>query len=260
MRLKLSLALSAAVVALVPAGARAVPLPARWAEPPILMYHRVDTDPGPTALGRLLTVTPQQLRDQLAALRAHGFEAISMADLEARLQDDEPLDHVVVLTFDDGYADQYRYAFPILKDAGARATFYIVTGNVGKPKHLTWDEIRTMMRGGMDMGAHGLQHFELPQMTQAEQQRQIDGSIEALEQHTGVPVESYAYPSGRFNATTIAVVARSGVALALTTDPVRNQGRFDLGRVRVLGSWQLPRFEEAIERAARTQAPVASTP
>lgn len=95
-------------------------------------------------------------------------------------------------------------------------------------------------------------------MTAGEQERQIDGSIAALEAHTGVPVESYAYPSGRFDERTLALVARSGVAMALTTDPVLNQNRFDLGRLRVLGSWTSRDFETAIKRAGLHEALVSS--
>lgn len=248
---------STAAAATIPEPSR---LPMHWAEPPILMYHRVDPVPASTALGRQLTVTPEQLRAQLRVLRQLGYEAISMADLQARLEDGQPVDHVAVLTFDDGYADQYDYALPLLKDAGARATFYIVTGNVGTPNHLTWDEIGEMLRAGMDMGAHGLQHLELPSMTAAEQERQIAGSIAALEAHTGVPVESYAYPSGRFDERTLAIVARLGVAMALTTDPVPNQNRFNLGRLRVLGSWTAGDFEAAVKRTGLHEALVSSAP
>ncbi|MBV9270204.1 MAG: hypothetical protein JO165_03865, partial [Candidatus Eremiobacteraeota bacterium] len=94
------------------------PQPAEWLEPPMLMYHRVDRSPGKTPLARMLTVSPEQLRQQLAELRSMGLEAISVADLYERLQAHASLDRVVVLTFDDGYEDQYRYAFPILMDAG----------------------------------------------------------------------------------------------------------------------------------------------
>lgn len=220
------------------------------------MYHRVDTLPGKTPLARALTVTPAQLREQLAELRALGLQAISVADLYERLRTHAPLDRVVVLTFDDGYEDQYRYAFPILMDAGARATFYIVTGNVGKKNHVTWDEIGTMIRGGMDIGAHGLAHLELPRMSDAQQTAQIDGSLAVLRERLRLPIESYAYPSGRFDRRTLTIVAAAGVPLAMTTDPVAGQNRFDLGRVRVLGFWSARQFRQAVRRALEHEEPV----
>jgi len=227
-----------------------------WIEPPVLMYHRVDPDPGKTQLAHALTVSPEQLREQLAELRVLGLQPISVADLYERLQKHESLDHVVVLTFDDGYEDQYRYALPILMDAGARATFYIVTGNVGTKNHVNWTEIETMVRAGMDIGAHGLQHLELPLMSEPQQTAQIDGSLAILRQRVGAPIESYAYPSGRFDRRTLAIVAAAGIPLALTTDPVLNQTRFDLGRLRVLGSWSTLEFRAAVERALAHEEPV----
>jgi len=240
-------------VAAPPAQVRQAPA---WVEPPVLMYHRVDTVPGKTPLARALTVTPQQLRDQLAQLRMLGLQAISVADLYERLRTHASLERAVVMTFDDGYEDQYRYAFPILMDAGARATFYIVTGNVGKKNHVTWDEIDTMVRGGMDIGAHGLAHLELPAMTDRQQTAQIDGSLAILRERLRLPIESYAYPSGRFDRRTLQIVAAAGVPLALTTDPIANQNQYDLGRLRVLGSWSPLQFREALLRALAHEEPV----
>ncbi|MBV9271069.1 MAG: polysaccharide deacetylase family protein, partial [Candidatus Eremiobacteraeota bacterium] len=141
-------------------------------------------------------------------------------------------------------------------DAGARATFYIVTGNVGKKNHVTWTEIATMARAGMDIGAHGLQHFELPAMSAQQQAAQINGSAAIVRERVGLPVESYAYPSGRFDRRTLSIVAASGIPLAVTTDPVANQNRFDLGRVRVRGSWTGPEFRAAVRRALAQERPV----
>lgn len=99
--------------------------------PPILMYHRVDPVRPADHVGRELTVTPASFESQLEYLRAHGIAALSMAELEERLQHGQPLDHAVVLTFDDGYADQYTYALPLLHRFRDSATFYIVTGELG---------------------------------------------------------------------------------------------------------------------------------
>src|SRR5690348_417827 len=136
-------------------------LPPAFVPPPILMYHRVDVDRPAGRVAQELTVSPRQLQAQLAFLRARGIAGISMADLNGRLREGRGLNHTVVLTFDDGYADQYRYAVPLLRRYGARATFYIVTGNVGRRGHLTWDDLRAMLAQGMDIAAHGMQHDDL---------------------------------------------------------------------------------------------------
>lgn len=224
-------------------------LPATFVPPPILMYHRVDPETAPDRTGRELTVSPQQFAAQLAYLRSRGISGISMEELQERLERGEPLDHVVVLTFDDGYADQYQYAVPILHEYGDAATFFVITGDLATPRHLTWEQLDVMRALGQDIAAHGVQHDDLSQMTAAQQAYQIDESIAALRTRLHLPVDSYCYPSGRFNRTTLTLVQSAGVALAVTTDSrfvVAPENRFELPRIRVRGEWNLEQFARAI--------------
>lgn len=227
-------------------------LPFSFVPPPILMYHRVDVDHPRAPIGRQLTVTPGQLQLQLAYLRAQGISAISMADLDRRLRDGGDLGRVVVLTFDDGYADQYRYAVPLLRRYGARATFYIVTNNVGRPGHVTWNELRAMVTDGMDVAAHGVRHDDLSLMTSAQQRFQVDDSVRVLERRLHIAIDSYAYPSGRFDAETLQAVRHAEIPLAVTTDPhfvIPPENRLEMTRVRVRGDWGIVQFEDGVEQA-----------
>ena len=128
-------------------------LPPTFSAPPILMYHRVDPERPADAVGRDLTVTPARFEAQLRALERGGIRAISVHDFIVRLRDGAPLGKIAVLTFDDGYGDQYTYAAPLLRKYHANASFYIVTGNVGTPRHLTWRQIAAMRRSGFDIAA-----------------------------------------------------------------------------------------------------------
>jgi peptidoglycan/xylan/chitin deacetylase (PgdA/CDA1 family) len=244
-------------IAAAPHSPRPAPtLPAAFVPPPILMYHRVDVDRPADAVGRELTVTPAQFSGQLAYLREHGLQGISMEQLRERLQSGAPLDHLVVLTFDDGYADQYAYALPILRRFRERATFYIITGVVGGTHHLTWAQLERMRALGEDIDAHGVAHDDLSHMSLAQQTFQIDTSVAQLRRRLHVPVTSYCYPSGRFNRTTLEVVRDAGVDLAVTTDPVYvipPENRYELTRVRVRGEWRTADFAAALESALRRQ-------
>jgi peptidoglycan/xylan/chitin deacetylase (PgdA/CDA1 family) len=227
-------------------------LPPAFVPPPILMYHRVDVDRPADAVGRQLTVSPEEFAEQLSYLKSSGITAISMAELEHRLAAGEPLDHVVAITFDDGYADQFTYALPILRRFGAEATFYIVTETVDTPRHLTWAQLKIMRAIGQDIAAHGLQHEDLSLMTPAGQARQIEGSISALQTRLHARIDSYGYPSGRFNRETLALMREAGVDLAVTTDPafvIPPENRFELPRLRVQGGWNLAHFASALEQA-----------
>lgn len=227
-------------------------IPPTFDPPPILMYHRVDPERASDPTGRELTVSPDQFEAQLAYLQSRGLTAISMQQLRERLQSGASLDHVVVLTFDDGYADQYTYALPLLHRFGDTATFYIITGNVGTPRHLTWDQLSVMQSLGQDIAAHGMVHDDLSVMSPIEQARQIDNSIELLRTKLHAPVGSYGYPSGRFNRTTLELVRQAGIDFAVTTDPtyvIPPETRFELPRLRVRGDWRLGDFAQAIQIA-----------
>jgi peptidoglycan/xylan/chitin deacetylase (PgdA/CDA1 family) len=250
------LALFTLVFTVAPIGAR---LPRAFVPPPILMYHRVDNMRPADAIGRELTVTPAQLRAQLSYLKSHGLAGITMTELARRLQDGEPLDHVVVLTFDDGYSDQYTCALPLLRAFGAQATFYIITTEIGRPYHLSWPQLRAMEAMHMEVAAHGLYHDDLSTMTPAQQAFEIDDSVRALRAGLHAPVESYAYPSGRFNRETLQLVQSAGIELGVTTDPqyvLLPADRFEMTRVRVRGQWTLADFGAALQAAMRVRGVV----
>ena len=252
-RLAVLLLIAVTASAATPRLARPAPtLPPAFRPPPILMYHRVDPVPASDKTGRELTVSPDQFEAQLAYLQSRGIQAISMEQLRERLQSGASLERVVVLTFDDGYADQYTYALPLLHRFGDAATFYIVTGNVDMPRHLTWDQLDVMQSLGQDIAAHGMAHDDLSLMSPLEQARQIDNSIELLRTKLHAQVGSYGYPSGRFNRTTLQLVQQAGVDLAVTTDPtyiIPPATRFELSRVRVRGEWGIADFAKAIQTA-----------
>ncbi|MBV8363995.1 MAG: polysaccharide deacetylase family protein [Candidatus Eremiobacteraeota bacterium] len=227
--------------------------PKTFVAPPILMYHRVDRNSPQDRTSRDLTVAPSELERQLAYLKAHRIAAISMADFENRLAHRLPLDHAVVLTFDDGYADQYSHALPLLRRFGDDATFYIITGELGKTNHLTWDELRLMQRDHMDIAAHGVKHDDLALMSDSQQWYQIATSIRTLHDRLHVPIESYAFPSGAFNYRTLAILKSEHIPLAVTTDPryvIPPQTALELPRIRVHGWWSLKDFSRAIRKAS----------
>lgn len=227
-------------------------LPPVFVPPPILMYHRIDVDRPADTVGRELTLSPEQFADQLAYLKSRGITGISMDQLRRRLETGAPLDHVVVLTFDDGYADQYGYAVPILQRFGDAATFYVVTGRLDTPRHLSWTQLAVMRELGEDIGAHGVAHDDLSLMSPARQALQIDDSVETLRRRLHAAVESYGYPSGRFNRTTLELVREAGVDFAVTTDSkyvIGPENRFELPRVRVRSDWDIAQFASALEKA-----------
>lgn len=217
--------------------------------PPVLMYHQVDEKPQTTALARALTVTPSQFAAELDYLKASRRRAVSVDEYLQAVRTHRPTSRMVIVTFDDGYADQYTRAFPILRAHHAHATFFITTGNVGKMNHVTWRDIGIMQRAGMSFGGHSVDHIDLAALSAAQQRAQIDGSLDALAAHLGSRPDAYAYPAGTFDRTTETVLDSTAVALAFTTDAsfqIGAERRFELSRIRVERDMTMASFGTAI--------------
>jgi peptidoglycan/xylan/chitin deacetylase (PgdA/CDA1 family) len=118
----------------------------------VLNYHRIAPDAEPPLDRGLWSASPEGFAAQLSLLQRH-FDVISVAELEATLA--APRGRHVLITFDDGYRDNYEYALPALRAAGLPATFFLSTGFLDRPKLAWWDEIAWMLRaaGGAEVEA-----------------------------------------------------------------------------------------------------------
>lgn len=204
--------------------------------PMVLMYHRVDVSSPSDHTSRALTVSPAQFEAELRYLHAQGLRTIGIAELERDVAGGRRPERAVLITFDDGYRDQFRYAFPILQRYGDRAIFFVNTGNVGNSRHLTWQQIEIMHRAGMSIECHGVDHVDLALLDAAAQQYEIDDCIRSLEGHLHDAVQAYAYPSGAFDAQTIGIEERAGLLFGFTTDPsfqTQRDSPYELTRLRV---------------------------
>lgn len=92
---------------------------------PILMYHHVSPAPG------LVTVSPAVFRGHMAALAAAGWRTVGLDEVERFYRGEEVPERTCVITFDDGYLDNFIYAYPILRELGMKAVLFIVTGWLG---------------------------------------------------------------------------------------------------------------------------------
>ena len=200
---------------------------------PVFMYHRIDRQVPIEAIGRELTIDPAVFERELKRLYDAHVATITANDLVADLVHGHLPARTVVLTLDAGYRDAATEVLPRLRKYGMRATFYVVTGTIGTPNHLTWREIREMQHDGMEIGAHGEQHLDLSTLTSSEQQAIAGSCIRSIRRWTALEPTTYAYPSGAYDAATLAVMHNLGMHAAFTTQP---------GLVHSLGSpYTLPR-------------------
>ncbi|MDX2136820.1 MAG: polysaccharide deacetylase family protein [Chloroflexota bacterium] len=209
---------------------------------PILMYHYVSELPfDADDIRRGLTVTPAQFRSHLDMLFYEGYTPISLYDLHDALLTGRTLPaKPVVLTFDDGHLDAYTQAFPLLREYGFTATFFIITGFADRNyvDHLSWAQIREMADAGMSMEAHTKTHSELDGRTYDFLVYEVLGSLESLAYYTGRQPYMFSYPVGRYDAETLRVMGQTEVWRAVTTErsyTITTDNRLQVPRIRVPG-------------------------
>jgi peptidoglycan/xylan/chitin deacetylase (PgdA/CDA1 family) len=218
--------------------------------PVILMYHRVDVTAPSDRISQALTISPVQFDAELRYLHDRGLHTIGIAELQRDMREHRSLANAVLLTFDDGYGDQFRYAYPILQRYGDVATFFVNVGTIGTARHLTWDEVEAMAHGGMSIGCHGVTHADLSTLGESAQSYQIDRCVQTLSAHLHSNVLAYAYPSGAFDALTIALEQRAGLLFGFTTDPrfqSNAQSPYELTRRRIKSGMSNADFASLLE-------------
>ncbi|HVR47343.1 MAG TPA: polysaccharide deacetylase family protein [Candidatus Binatia bacterium] len=204
--------------------------------PTVLMYHRVDVSAPGDYISEALTVPPAQFAGELQYLHDQGLHTVGIAELDRDLREHRSVARDVLITFDDGYADQFSYAFPILQRYGDVATFFVNVGTIGTPRHMSWDQVETMSRAGMSIGCHGVTHVDLSELGASAQSYQIDRCVQTLSARLHSGVLAYAYPSGAFDAETITLEQQAGLIFGFTTDPrfqTDAQSPYELTRRRI---------------------------
>ena len=206
---------------------------------PILMYHAVHVMDPSEASNANLIVDPDLFEAQIKALSKAGYYFLTPEEAyKAFTENALPAKKVVWLTFDDGNEDFYTIAYPILKKYKAKATNNIITGFVkkGNAGNLTVKQMKEMMAHGMSFQSHTVNHPDLSTTDKATQKVELTDSIDFLENKLNTKVNTIAYPSGRYNQTTLDL-AKKTYKLGLTTNEglaSSKDGLLSLNRVRIL--------------------------
>lgn len=186
---------------------------ASYREIPVLIYHRVGYTKGH------LTVTPERLAADLEALRESGYQTIGLPVFEKFLQDGqiELPKRPLLITFDDGYDDNWEYAFPLLKQYNMTAVFYIITALIGQPERLTAAQIKEMAAAGMFFGSHTISHRALAELPESEIRDELQTSKNILETLLDTDIRTIAYPKGSYNEDTLRIAKEIGYTAGFST-------------------------------------------
>jgi len=191
---------------------------------PILTYHHVGVPSGKWLLN---TVGEKSFDYQMRFMKRHGFKVISFDDLvEGTRKGRLFARNAVVLQFDDGYEDNYQYAFPTLKKYGYPAVEFLISDKVGTPGFLTWEQVKEMEMYDILAGAHTRHHVYLPDVSLINAQEEIAGSKKMIEDHLGHRIDYFCYPSGGFTEEIKRLTKEAGFKAAVTTN--RGKDRFNI--------------------------------
>lgn len=194
----------------------------------MLAYHGVGDVPLWQDHFRLF-VRPDDLRRQIDRLRSWGYELATVSDLARRLSSGTA-GRVAALTFDDGLVDNAGPLLDVLGAYDAPATVYVIAGWLGRrhpdapwTRIVTAEELQRIAGAGVEIGAHTMNHADLSTVSYDVALREWSESRERLEELSGAPVQSAAYPFGNVSDDAVRACGAAGF-----TSAVRTRGR---------GSW-----------------------
>lgn len=200
-----------------------VPLTGFCLRVPILTYHHIQPETVAKELKQTsLTVDNGIFEQQMSQLVASGYTPIFANELINSLITHSVLPgKPIMVTMDDGYADNYNYALPVLKKYNIKANLMLASGLVGSnPDMLTWDEVREMKSSGLFYFTnHTWSHSSLIRISQGKIENEIDTAKIQIEQYTGQNVNIFTYPYGEFNNNAVQTLQRKGYVGAFTTIP-----------------------------------------
>lgn len=181
---------------------------------PILYYHSVMQENG-----NELRMPPEQFEVQMAYLQDKGYQSVSLEQLyQATYKGGTLPAKPFVITFDDGYVDNYTTAFPILSKHGFTAAVFMVTSYINEEGFMSWQQLKELVANGWEIEGHTTNHPYLTKIDSPTLLSELDSSKEQLEKELGQSVDFFAYPYGDLNANVVQVLKELGYLMALTTE------------------------------------------
>ncbi|MGG7197242.1 polysaccharide deacetylase family protein [Clostridium butyricum] len=217
---------------------------------PVLYYHSVDEN-----AANEVTITPEKLKEQLDYINDNNYVTITMTELYDHIENNKPIpEKSILITFDDGYMNNYTEAFPMLKELNMTATIFCVGNSLDGSYYLSEEAIKEMSDYGIDIESHTVNHVHLDTMSYDEQLLELKNSKNILEKITGKEVLSLAYPFGDYNDNTIKAAKDAGYKMGFTTKlglSDRTDDIYKLDRIYISSSYDMNTFKNLLKNTAK---------
>jgi peptidoglycan/xylan/chitin deacetylase (PgdA/CDA1 family) len=212
---------------------------------PILMYHSI-------APGTDLKVSPEDFDAQMKWLQDNGYRPITLGQLDRHWRGTYPVTggKPVVITFDDGYLDNYTAAWPILQKYQFPATIFVITDSIKLDHHMKWEQMKEMHAGGIEFGSHMVYHSNFTATPLDRIASELQESKKTLEAGLGSPVTTFCYPGGGLIPEAPGLVRQAGYTMAVTTHhavATEDEDHALLSRVRVVGGISVEEFGRMLQ-------------
>ncbi len=196
----------------------------------ILMYHSISANGANNGeIGaKLYSISKNSFREQMQYISQCGIDNF-------------------IITFDDGDASNYKYAYPILKDMGIRACFFVIVSRIGQRGYMKWEQIKELRDNGMVIGSHGMNHNILSGLKNGELDYELGASKRFIEDNLGHHIDYFSIPRGFYNNKVISKARQFGYKRVFTSD-IKDTGSYKFGRIPVKGDWDLPYFIRVVNK------------
>lgn len=177
------------------------------------LYHRFDDARFPST-----NTSTVDFEAHLRYLKENGFTVLAFSDAMDYLHSDEPMTKVAVITVDDGYKSFYERALPILKKYDMPATLFVNTETVGAVDYMSWEELKTSIASGIEVGNHTHSHSYFMNEPAPARYDAFEADImksgEIMLERLGITPDVFAYPYGEFDKDMKRVVEETGFRYA----------------------------------------------
>ncbi len=188
---------------------------------PILVYHQVsevgERQKKVRSTNPAYSLPVTRFREQMEYIKEHDYRTLSLDEVID--QSTHNHEKCVVITFDDGWANNYSNALPILAELGLTATVFVVTDFVGRQAYMGWGELAEMHNGGISIQSHTASHRPLSVLPSNEIFSELGNSKKTIEDRLDTSIEFLSAPHGMINQRVTDGARSTGYKAICTSEP-----------------------------------------